>query len=149
MVLGDSAKGEALLSRALFVALLAAATASALPSNLGAQVPSGQQVPLEAGGFQIEGPPPPAAPAVITQDDEGRSTIRAFRVDGMNTDGVLEEPFYQTTASIDAFIQSTPNAGAEPSERTEAWISFDDENVYISARIWYSLPEDEWVANEL
>ena len=34
-------------------------------------------------------------------------------------------------------------------EKTEAWIMFDDTNVYVSARIWDSAPESQWVANEM
>ena len=38
------------------------------------------QVSTEANGVQIDGPPPPVAPAVISRDDEGGATIRAVRV---------------------------------------------------------------------
>ncbi len=109
-----------------------------------------QQPPItEAGGIRILGPPPPVAPAVESRDEEGRVTIRAVRVTEMNTDGILDEPFYQATASVSGFVQSVPISGAEPTELTEAWISFDDDNVYISARVWYSAPRSEWVANSM
>ena len=67
----------------------------------------------------------------------------------ISIDGVLDEDFYRSTASIPSLKQSLPTPGAEPSERTEAWIAFDDENVYVTARLWDSAPESEWTANEM
>ena len=67
----------------------------------------------------------------------------------MSIDGVLDEPFYRSTASIPNLKQSLPTPGAEPAERTEAWIGFDDNNIYVAARLWDSAPETEWTANEM
>ena len=41
------------------------------------------------------------------------------------------------------------NRQAAATERTEAWILFDETNVYVSARVWDSAPESQWVANEM
>ena len=41
-----------------------------------------------------------------------------------------------------------PNEGAA-SERTEAWISYDDNFFYLSCRCWDSAPPEEWTANEM
>ena len=49
---------------------------------------------------------------------------------------------------ITDFIQQEPNEGAPTTEKTEAWIFFDDSNLYVSARCWDSQPERE-VANEM
>ena len=54
----------------------------------------------------------------------------------MSIDGVLDEGFYQVTVPIAGFIQSLPTPGAIPTERTEAWVGFDDENAYVAARLW-------------
>ena len=117
-----------------------------LPLQLTAQAP----VATEADRIQIDGPPPPVAPDVISRDDEGGVTVRAIRVtEPMRIDGELDEAFYRTTPSISDFVQSVPDEGATPTERTEAWIAFDDSNVYVSGRIWDSAPESEWVANEM
>ena len=70
-------------------------------------------------------------------------------IEPIQLDGELDEPFYQATSSISGFIQSVPNEGAAATERTEAWIAFDDNNVYVSARVWDSAAESEWVANEM
>ena len=49
----------------------------------------------------------------------------------------------------DDFIQSLPDEGAPATELTEAWIFYDDDNVYVSARVHEEVPEDDWVANEM
>ena len=46
------------------------------------------------------------------------------------------------------FIQAEPQEGAPATERTEAWVTFDREYVYISFRCWESRPE-RMVANEM
>jgi hypothetical protein len=117
-----------------------------MPALATAQVP----VPTEADGIEFEGPPPPTGASVASWDDEGRATIRATRVaTPISIDGVLDEVFYEVTASIPDLIQSVPDVGAAPTERTESWIGFDDDNVYVAARLWDSMPESEWTANEM
>ena len=98
----------------------------------------------------IDGPPAPVAPEVMTRDEEGRTTVRAIRLaEGLRLDGVLDEGVYETVPPITGFIQQVPDIGAPATERTEAWIMFDDTNVYVSARVWDSAPESQWVANEM
>ena len=98
----------------------------------------------------IDGPPAPVPPAVVSRDEQGRVTVRAVRYDeGIDLDGVLDEPVYAAAPPITGLVQLMPDAGAPATERTEAWILFDDTNVYISARVWDSAPESRWVANEM
>ena len=98
----------------------------------------------------IDGPTPPVAPEVMNRDAAGRATVRAIRHDGgLRLDGVLDEPVYETVPPITGFIQQLPDPGAPATERTEAWIMFDETNVYVSARVWDSGPESRWVANEM
>jgi hypothetical protein len=95
-------------------------------------------------------PPAPEPPDVLSRDDTGRATVRAVYVsEPLRIDGKLDEPIYQSLASLGGFIQSLPTEGAPASERTEAWVMFDGNNVYISARCWDSAPPSQWVANEL
>src|SRR6185369_11890378 len=61
----------------------------------------------------------------------------------------LDEEIYQTVAPITGFMQMVPKEGAPSTERTEAWVTFDDSRIYISGRCWDSAPPDQWVANEL
>ena len=46
-------------------------------------------------------------------------------------------------------MQQLPIEGAPTTERTEAWVFFDDENVYVAARLWSGVPESQWIANEM
>ena len=98
----------------------------------------------------IDGPPPPVAPATINRDAEGRATVRAVRLtEPLEIDGVLNETAYDMVESFSGFIQQSPDEGAPATERTEAWVFFDDNNIYVSARLWDSAPESQWVANEM
>ena len=106
------------------------------------------------GGFAVAGvldrPPPPAPPAVVARDEQGRVTVRAVKLAaGLRLDGVLDEPVYETVPAISDFVQQMPVEGAPASERTDAWILFDAANVYVAARIWDSAPPAAWVANEM
>ena len=97
---------------------------------------------------EILGPPPPVAPAVFAKDELGRITIRATRIEGLDLDGRLDEQLYRTVPPIEHFIQQEPNEGREATERTQAWLFFDDERFYVSVRAYDSAPE-RLVANEL
>jgi len=98
----------------------------------------------------IDGPAAPVAPAVMRRDEQGRTTVRAIKLDeGIRLDGVLDEAVYSTIPAITDFIQQVPIEGAPATERTEAWILFDEVNIYVSARVWDSAPESEWIANEM
>ena len=122
--------------------------------------PAAEAGAVAAGGFLapnaaalasfIDGPPPPVEPEVMNRDEAGRTTVRAIRLaQGIRLDGVLDEAVYETVPAITGFIQQVPDIGAPATERTEAWILFDDINVYVSARVWDSAPESQWVANEM
>ena len=103
--------------------------------------------PLLADG-RIDGPPPPVAPNTISRSNDGDATVRATRLSApWSLDGVLNEPVYEQTAPVGEFIQQQPNEGESATERTDAWIFFDDEHVYVAARLWDSAPEDQWIAN--
>ena len=98
----------------------------------------------------IDGPPGPVAPATITREAEGGATVRAVRLDGpLRLDGVLDEAAYAHVEPFGDFIQQSPDEGAPASEPTENWIFFDDESIYVGARVHESVPESDWVANEM
>lgn len=97
----------------------------------------------------VDGPPRPVPPAVISRDAEGRTTVRAVRLTTpLQIDGRLDEEIYQLVSAVGDFIQSEPDEGLPETERTEAWIFFDQRNVYVSVRCWDSRP-DQIVAQEL
>ena len=106
------------------------------------------------GGFALAGlpdrPAPPRPPAVMARDAQGRASVRAVRLaTGIRLDGRLDEPVYNAVPAITDFVQQMPVEGAPASEKTEAWILFDEENIYVSGRAWDSAPPREWVANEM
>jgi TolB-like protein len=98
----------------------------------------------------IDGPPPPVAPATINRDASGRATVRAVRVaEPLDIDGTLDEAVYKSVPSFGGFVQQQPDEGAPATERTEAWVFFDNSNVYVAARLWDSAPESRWIASEM
>ena len=105
--------------------------------------------PLVPPGM-IDGPPPPMPPEVMTRDEQGRTTIRAIKLtEGIRLDGRLDEQVYHTVPAITGLIQQVPDEGAPATEKTEAWIMFDERNVYVAGRVWDSAPPSAWVANEM
>jgi hypothetical protein len=84
-----------------------------------------------------EAPPVPVGSATISRDTEGHATVRAVRVaEPLRIDGVLDEAHYTRVPSMSDFVQMEPQFGAPATERTEIWVSFDDANVYVTARMW-------------
>ena len=87
---------------------------------------------------------------VVHMDADGKVNVTATRFDGdVRIDGNLDEAIYTQIAPITNFIQQIPNAGTPASEKTEAWIYYDADNLYVAARVYESVPEPEWVANEM
>ena len=98
----------------------------------------------------INGPPPPRPPDVISRDANGRATVRAIRlVEPLRVDGVLDERVYHDVPAVSDFIQKEPVEGALATEKSEAWVLFDDEHFYISFRCWAENPAAELVANDM
>ena len=125
-----------------------ASEAPSTPEPSPAEQQAAAQAPMTIG--MIDGPPPPEAPATINRDANGRATVRAVRLDGAwQLDGVLDEAIYATVLPISDFIQQQPDAGDPATERTEAWILYDEQNIYVAARLWDSAPESQWIANEM
>ena len=125
--------------------------AVASPADPPREVLSPREAPSGATvlGVAIDGPPPPVPPAVVSRDAEGRVTLRAIRLDGpLTLDGRLDDEIYQRVPPVSDFIQQVPDEGEPATEKTEAWVFFDDENLYVSARCWDSHPE-RMIANEL
>src|SRR5437763_13594352 len=79
----------------------------------------------------------PLSPAIVSRDATGHITIRAVRVaPAIHVDGTLDEAIYQTTEPISGFVQQEPDEGKPATERTDAWVLFDAQNVYVPARCW-------------
>jgi hypothetical protein len=136
--------------RVLFSAtrLLLASLILVVPAGLAGQ--AAVEDAISGPTIRIDGPPAPIAPAVITRDAEGRATVRAIRLTApIDLDGRLDEAIYRDTPALSDFIQVLPGDGDPATEKTEMWITFDADNIYVSARAWDSAPESEWTANEM
>ena len=117
--------------------MLGAATVAPLRLRLPGRPPHPAELP-----FAIDGPPPPALPERISRDDSGRATIRAIGLaEPLRLDGRLDEMVYEQEQAISDFIQTDPIEGGPATEKTELWVMFDRENVYVAFRVWESQPE--------
>ena len=97
----------------------------------------------------IDGPPPPIPPAVVSRDAMGRVTARAVRLTSpLRIDGQLDEAVYTTVPAMSDFIQNNPVEGAPATEKTEVWVFFDRENIYVVGRCWESQP-DRMLVNDM
>ena len=63
-------------------------------------------------------------------------------------DGQLDEAVYATTPSFTDFFQMEPVEGQVATEKTEGWLFFDEDAIYVTFRCWESRP-DALVANEM
>src|SRR5258706_6354586 len=119
-----------LLTLALSAALAAGAAAS--PDSLGTAAPD-HGAPAQAPAAP---PPPAAAPGAPDL------TVHAIRLEGpIVLDGVLSEPVWQTGVPVTRFTQRDPVEGAPATERTEVRVAYDDEAIYVGARLYDSHPD--------
>lgn len=73
---------------------------------------------------------------------DGSTTVHATKLTApLRIDGTLDEALYETVVPISDFVQNDPVAGAPSTEKTEVWVAFDRENVYVAARCWDSQPD--------
>ena len=123
------------LAFALAVVILLAGRAAAQPARPPQAPPTG--------------PPPPTLPDTISRDDQGHATVRAVRITtAMKIDGKLDEAIYSSVHPASGFIQMEPQAGQPATERTDVWVFYDKDNIYVSFRAWDSQPERA-VVNEM
>jgi hypothetical protein len=80
---------------------------------------------------------------------DSSSTVWAARVASpLRIDGQLDEALYREAIPFSDFVQIEPTAGAPAAERTELWIGFDGEHVYVAFRVW-DTRMDRLVATEM
>ena len=135
--------------------LLTVAALCAFPQDAAAQSASDGSAPVAVTApsrsvtIHPDAPPEPIAPEVMTRNPEGRATVRAVRVSQpLRIDGALDEILYRDVRSISDFIQVEPDGGQAATERTETWIAFDDDYVYVSFKVWDSRM-DTLIATEM
>jgi hypothetical protein len=82
----------------------------------------------------------PAAPdplPVYTRETDGRVVIRATRTrQPPRIDGRLDDTAYREVPAFSGFIQADPAEGEPETEKTEAYVFFDDRHVYMAVRGW-------------
>ena len=97
-----------------------------------------------------DGPPAPVPPEVITRAASGQATVRAIKLTSpLKVDGQLDEDVYAREKPFGGLIQVTPRYGERQTERSDVWITYDDQNIYVTCRCWDSAPPDQWIVNEL
>ena len=87
---------------------------------------------------------------MMTREGNGATTVRAVRIDTpLRIDGALDEDLYQRVAPMTDFIQIEPDDGTVASERTDLWLAFDGDNVYVVVSRAGSSQMDRLVATEM
>ena len=68
--------------------------------------------------------------------------VEAIRLtEAITIDGVLAEPVWQNGSGISQFTQRDPHEGAPPTQKTIVHLAYDDEAIYIGARLFDSAPD--------
>ena len=83
--------------------------------------------------------------------------VRAFRLEApVDLDGRLLEAAWQRPGET-RLVQNDPDNGAVPRQKTEFWVGYDDQALYLAARMWDSAPDsiatrlgrrDTWPASD-
>ena len=68
--------------------------------------------------------------------DEARGFRVAERVGAIRIDGRLAEPAWEQARSVTDFVQGEPVEGAAPERRTVVRVLFDDDAIYVGARLY-------------
>ena len=81
--------------------------------------------------------------AVDRPTDPGQKSVQMVRTDTPPViDGLLDEAAWASAALIDNLHQVNPVEYAEPSEPTEIYLLYDDDALYIGAKLYRSNPEN-------
>jgi hypothetical protein len=69
---------------------------------------------------------------------------RATRVEGRapRIDGRIDDAAWARAVRIDDFLQQRPTEGSEPTERTEVYLLYDEEALYVGARMHRARPQE-------
>lgn len=99
----------------------------------------------------IDGPAPADQPNVMTRDEKTlKSTIRAIKLRApLKFDGRLDDEVYSQYAGFGGMLQVAPLYNQPSTEKTEIWVSYDADYIYISAKLYDTAPPEKWIANEL
>lgn len=81
------------------------------------------------------------AAVTLGAETEAPMRVNAVRtMSNMKVDGILSEPVWHQQGFTN-FTERDPNEGSVPSQRTEVWVAYDDENLYVAARMYDTSPD--------
>lgn len=84
---------------------------------------------------------PTAAQEAVQQREVDAKSFRAIRVDSAPVvDGVLDDAVWQQAELVTDFHQNSPGDHAVPSERTELYVVYTSDALYVAARMYDSEP---------
>ena len=71
-----------------------------------------------------------------------QKVVLAHKIKDLNItlDGKLNEAVWLNSTPIKDFTQRDPNEGKPATEETDVWIAYDDENIYVAAKLHDSKP---------
>jgi hypothetical protein len=85
-------------------------------------------------------------PLIVLASGSGKAgpekTVLANKLTNLNIklDGKLTEPIWKS-APVNDFTQKDPNEGKPASEKTEVWVAYDNEYIYVAAKLFDSKPD--------
>ncbi|GAG86005.1 unnamed protein product, partial [marine sediment metagenome] len=83
----------------------------------------------------------PCLSSALTIKTPKQRIIQAVRTNGeIKVDGILSEEAWESEG-FGGFIQSDPHDGENPTEKTLVWVVYDDQAIYVAARMFDSVPE--------
>lgn len=86
---------------------------------------------------------------VLATSERPRPSLTAAQViQPIQLDGLLDDAVWRTASPATGFVQAEPREGQPASERTEVWVAYDDENLYVAAYLHDSQP-DALVVNDI
>lgn len=109
-------------------------------------LPDGTQArPAASGSLPQDGAavaPTPAPDSLSHRETWPPATVQAARrTAAVSIDGVLDEAAWVQAPAIRAFRQRDPVQGAAPSEQTVVYVLYDDEALYVGARLYDTAPD--------
>ena len=115
---------------------------------LGRLLPVAGAIVLLATCASAQEPGPGRVPTLIRDGEKVSLVANPLGKETLKIDGRLDEAIYSRFEPATDFIQQEPKEGEPATEKTEAWVFFDDRNIYVAARCTDTHPERR-VANEL
>ena len=75
--------------------------------------------------------------------DNGKRTIITKQISKgkIKLDGLLNEPDWKMVSPATDFIQRDPDGGSPSTEKTEVYVIYDEENLYIGGMLFDSNPD--------